>query len=140
MFERPHGTAGTFTAVRYRDEILDPIVSPFAGALRSNFILMQDNARPHAAILTMDYLSHEGIEVMDCPARLPDVNPIEHVWDYLYRQIPRHNRPPLTVQDLIQAIKLEWEALPQQTIQNLILSMPKRCRECANNCGGHTHY
>ena len=41
--------AGTLTAVRYRDEILDPIVRPIAGAIRNNFILMQENARPHTA-------------------------------------------------------------------------------------------
>ena len=51
--------AGTLTAVRYRDEILDPIVRPFAGAIGNNFILMQDNARPHTARLTMDYLYHD---------------------------------------------------------------------------------
>ena len=45
MFKRPHGTA--LTALRYLDEILDPIVRPFAGAIGNNLILMQDNARPH---------------------------------------------------------------------------------------------
>ena len=127
--------AGTLTAVCYRDEIFDPILRPFAGAIGNNFILMQDNACLHTARLTMDYLYHESIEVMDWPAWLPDLNPIEHVWDYLYRQISRRDRPPLTVHDFIQAIRLEWEILPQQTIRNLILSMPRRCRECANNRG-----
>ena len=41
--------AGTLTAVRYRDEILDPIVRPFASAIGNNFILI-------LARLTMDYL------------------------------------------------------------------------------------
>ena len=52
----------------------------------------------HTARLTMDYFYHEGIEVMDWPAWSPDLNPIEQVWDYLYRQISRRDRPPLTVQ------------------------------------------
>ena len=65
---------GTLTALRYRDEILDPIMRPFAGAIGDNFILMQDNARPHTARVCMDYLNRETIEVMDWPARSPDLN------------------------------------------------------------------
>ncbi|KAJ8348305.1 hypothetical protein SKAU_G00268940 [Synaphobranchus kaupii] len=40
---------GTLTAVRYRDEILRPIVRPYAGAVGPGFLLVQDNARPHVA-------------------------------------------------------------------------------------------
>ena len=59
---------GKLTAVRYRDEILNPIVRPFAGAIGNNFILMH-NPRLHTASLSMDYLYHQGIELMDWPAR-----------------------------------------------------------------------
>ena len=57
--------AGTLTAVHYRDDIPDPIVRPFVGAIGNNFILMQDNACLYMARLTMDYLYHEGLKVMD---------------------------------------------------------------------------
>ena len=82
MFKRPlriarHGCRDTYS-VRYQDEILDPFVRPFAGAIGNNFILMQDNARLYTVRLIMDYFYHEGIEVMDWPERLPDLNPIEH--------------------------------------------------------------
>ena len=40
---------GTLTAVRYRDEILRPIVRPYAGAVGPGFLRVQDNARPHVA-------------------------------------------------------------------------------------------
>ncbi|GFV19800.1 transposable element Tcb2 transposase [Trichonephila clavipes] len=38
-----HG--GTVTGLRYRDEILDPYVRPYAAAIGNDFILMDDNAR-----------------------------------------------------------------------------------------------
>ncbi|GFY30991.1 transposable element Tcb2 transposase [Trichonephila clavipes] len=44
-----HG--GTVTGLRYRDEILDPYVRPYAAAIGNDFILMDDNARPHRARL-----------------------------------------------------------------------------------------
>ncbi|GFW05521.1 transposable element Tcb2 transposase [Trichonephila clavipes] len=49
-----HG--GTVTGLRYRDEILDPYVRPYAAAIGNDFILMDDNARPHRARIVEEYL------------------------------------------------------------------------------------
>ena len=40
---------GSLTAIRHRDEILRPLVRPYAGAVGPGFLLMQDNAGPHVA-------------------------------------------------------------------------------------------
>ena len=53
---------GPLTVLRYRDEILDPIVKPFPGAVGDNFILMQGNVRPHTARVCIDYFNRETIE------------------------------------------------------------------------------
>ncbi|GFX51086.1 transposable element Tcb2 transposase [Trichonephila clavipes] len=45
---------GPLTARRYRDEILRPIVVPYAAAIGDDFILMDDNSRPHRANLVED--------------------------------------------------------------------------------------
>ncbi|GFX61707.1 transposable element Tcb2 transposase [Trichonephila clavipes] len=47
---------GPLTARRYRDEILRPIVVPYAAAIGDDFILMDDNSRPHRANLVEDSL------------------------------------------------------------------------------------
>lgn len=52
---------GNLTAIRYRDETLDSIVRPFAGAVGDDFISMQDNARPHKARANMEDLNQEGV-------------------------------------------------------------------------------
>ncbi|GFT31110.1 uncharacterized protein TNCV_1276611 [Trichonephila clavipes] len=69
-----HG--GTVTGLRYRDEILDPYVRPYAAAIGNDFILMDDNARPHRARIVEEYLEDHGLERMEWPARSPDLNPI----------------------------------------------------------------
>ncbi|GBM74943.1 hypothetical protein AVEN_173358-1 [Araneus ventricosus] len=38
---------GSVTAVRYRDEILHPLVLPFIAAMGTDAIFMDDNAHPH---------------------------------------------------------------------------------------------
>lgn len=131
---------GGITAVRYRNEILEPIVRPYAGAVGDDFILMQDNARPHTARVSMAFLADEGITVMNWPARSPDLNPIEHVWDMLSRRVRGRQNPPDTVQTLANALVQEWQAIPQNDIIRLIRSMPRRCRECVNARGGHISY
>ncbi|GFV01454.1 DDE_3 domain-containing protein [Trichonephila clavipes] len=72
-----HG--GTVTGLRYRDEILDPYVRPYAAAIGNDFILMDDNARPHRARIVEEYLEDHGLDRMEWPARSPDLNPIEHL-------------------------------------------------------------
>jgi hypothetical protein len=63
-----HVIAGNLSGVRYRDEILHPIVKPYAGAVGDGFILMDDNARPHRARVVTDYLENETIERMEWPS------------------------------------------------------------------------
>ncbi|KAI4884693.1 hypothetical protein NFI96_001291 [Prochilodus magdalenae] len=95
---------GSLTAIRYRDEILRPLVRPYAGAVGPGFFLMQDNARPHVAGVCKQFLQDEGIEAMDWPARSPDLNPIEHIWDIMSRSIHQCHVAPQTVQELADAL------------------------------------
>ena len=71
---------GQLNADRYVAEILEPHVIPMRTAIEDDFLLMQDNATPHAARITARILDDYGIEAMDWPARSPDPNPIENLW------------------------------------------------------------
>ncbi|GFU50499.1 transposable element Tcb2 transposase [Trichonephila clavipes] len=70
---------GPLNARRYRNEILRPIVVPYAAAIGDDFILMDDNFRPSRANLVEDFFFEEGIVRMEWPACYEDMNPIEHV-------------------------------------------------------------
>ncbi|UYV69073.1 hypothetical protein LAZ67_6002272 [Cordylochernes scorpioides] len=74
---------GTLTGQRYRDEILAAYVMPQALEMGENFLLMDDNARPHRAGVVDIFLQNHAIARMNWPARSPDLNPFDHVWDNL---------------------------------------------------------
>ncbi|GFU65037.1 transposable element Tcb2 transposase [Trichonephila clavipes] len=52
---------GPLTSRRYREEILRPIVVPYAAAIEDDFILMDNNYRPHRANLVEDFIFEEEI-------------------------------------------------------------------------------
>ncbi|PZC85713.1 hypothetical protein B5X24_HaOG215983 [Helicoverpa armigera] len=58
----------------------------FIGFIGSEeFRIIQDNARPHAALCVTIYLFEVGILKLDRPARNPAMNPVVHVWNMLKR-------------------------------------------------------
>ncbi|GFU01844.1 transposable element Tcb2 transposase [Trichonephila clavipes] len=131
---------GPLTARRYRDEILRPIEVPYTTAIGDDFILMDDNSRPHRANLVEDSLFEEGIVRMEWPACSPDMNPIEHVWDALWRRVAGRQPPPQTLQELEKALLEEWGRIPQLVINSLIDPMPQRCSTLLAVRGNHTPY
>ncbi|TWW73864.1 Transposable element [Takifugu flavidus] len=119
---------GTLTAIRYRDEILGPIVRTYAGAVGPGFFLVLDNARPHVARVCRQFLEDEGIDTIDWPPRSPVLNPIEQLWDIMFRSIRHRQVDPQTVQELSDALLQIWEEIPQDTICHLIRSMSGHCQ------------
>ena len=93
-------------------------------------VYMDGNARPQRANIVNECLQSEDITRSEWPAFLPDLNPIEHVWDML-RQRVAARQPPLTrIEELRTAWLAEWCILSQDQLDNLILSMPRRCTVC----------
>ncbi|GFT71394.1 hypothetical protein TNCV_3122071 [Trichonephila clavipes] len=98
---------------------------------------MDDNATCHRTLAVQDCLDSEGIQRLVWPARSPDLNPIENVWDALGRQVAGRNYPPTNKNTLIRALTEEWDKLPQQLLDNVVQSMVRRVECCITLHGGH---
>ena len=130
---------GNLNAQRYRDEILAPVVIPYIQA-NHNAIFQQDNARPHTARLTTQFLQANNVNVMDWPFTSPDLSPIEQIWDLLERRVRQRPAQPQTLRQLEQALRHEWQNIPVNMIRRYLRSVNRRCRAVINAAGGHTRY
>ena len=122
-------------------QILRNQTLPWAtGVFGHNFVYVQDNAPPHTARYTAAFLDQQDVEVMDWPARSPDMNPIEHVWDHMSVWIRDMDDPPSTVAELNNAVHQAWAAVRPGRVRTQVESMPRRVRALLAARGGHTGY
>ncbi|GFV28254.1 transposable element Tcb1 transposase [Trichonephila clavipes] len=91
-------------------------------------------------LLPHDCLDSKGIQRLVWPARSPDLNSIENVWDALGRQVAGRNYPPTNKNTLIRALTEEWDKLPQQLLDNVVQSMVRRVECCITLHDGHIPY
>lgn len=133
------GRGNGVTAQVYINQVLQPHVVPHIQRC-PNTILQQDNARPHTARATRLFLQQQNIPVMRWPAMSPDLNPVEHFWDQLQRDINRLRPRPATAAELQQAIVQAWRNIPQAAVNRLIHSMHRRCTAVIDAKGAHTRY
>ncbi|GFT49811.1 transposable element Tcb2 transposase [Trichonephila clavipes] len=122
------------------DVILEQHERLFRGAMGAEFLFMDDNVRPHHAKIVDECLQSEDITRMVWPAYSPDLNPKEHVWDMLCRRIAARPAPLTGLPEFRRELLDEWCNIPQDQIDNLILSLSRRCKACIASSGRHTLY
>lgn len=115
-------------------------LTSFRGAVEPCFLFMDDNAPSHRTAAVEYFLDSEDVQRMDWPVKSQDLNPIEHLWNFTGRLLPSHDQAPGMITDLKLALQSEWYCMPQQRLDNLILSVDRRCKSCIACRGEHILY
>ena len=115
-------------------------VSVSCTVLNGVTILQHDNARPHTARLTRQFLATNNVNVLDWPSMSPDLAPIEHLWNELDRRVRARLNQPNNRAQLQAALIQEWNNIPINVVRRYTRSMRNRCRAVINARGSHTRY
>nr|CAH7754938.1 unnamed protein product [Callosobruchus chinensis] len=131
---------GTMTSAYYLQNIINAVVQPLRKDIGDQFIFMDDNARLHRTRAVQQALENGNIARLEWPAMSLDMNIIEHVWNYVSRAIFNRNNPPRGTKVLIVAATEEWDNIPQEVINNLIIRIHRHVDALIRSSGGNTKY
>ncbi|GBO42020.1 hypothetical protein AVEN_38796-1 [Araneus ventricosus] len=127
--------------------ILDDQVLPFSQHLNDVYALVtpifqDDNSTVHRAGSMCDWFDEHSHTLLhlDWPAKSPDLNPIENLWDMLKRRVKRRNQHPRNLVDLRDQILSEWLKLDATYLQNLVDSLPNRIQAVIKSRVGITRH
>ena len=129
---------GNLNAQGNINQILQPEAVPFFQR-HGPAILMHDNARPHVARICRQFLNRNDVNVLPWPALSPDMDPMEHIWDYLGRKV-RARGNVHNLRDLDNALIQELNNISNVDIRRYVRSMRGRLSACINSWGCHTRY
>ncbi len=118
--------------------ILKEKMLPSLRALGRRALFQHDNDPKHTSKATVGFLKKNRVKVIQWPSMSPDLNPIEHLWGILKRQVEHHS--PSSIQSLKEVILEEWKKIDLAKCRQLVHSMPRRLGAVIKNHGGHTKY
>ncbi|GFU99118.1 transposable element Tcb1 transposase [Trichonephila clavipes] len=75
------------------------------------------------------------IELLPWPARSPDLSPIENTWSMVSKRLTQIAPLNASPDQIWQHVEAAWSAVPQEHIQNLFESMPRRVTAVISNNG-----
>lgn len=128
---------GVVTGDRYFDEIICGsgfLEKADAHYGFNNWVLQQDNARPHIKKTTIEAMENLDIHILQgWPPYSPDLNIIETVWAIMKRRIQLQR--PKSI-DQLKKICLEvWDGISLEIIHGLVAEMPNRLISVIRNNG-----
>jgi len=101
--------------------------------------IFQQNAKIHTSRSTKEWLERKKNRLLPWPSKSPDLNPIENLWGIVSRRVYGHEKQYATKTELAAAIHNEWNSLPLELLQKLIVSMKNRIFYVIRANGGNSN-
>ena len=107
---------------------------------RNNWLLVDENARPHRACVVDAYFHEQGVIHVDWAPYCPDMNSIELIWDEIGRGLEELDPQAVNLTQLGVVVQNLWQQIPLERVQTLVSSMSRRVRALVDARGSSTRY
>ena len=129
----------TVNANRYcqtLDKLKEAVRRKRPGRLTSGVLLQHDNATPHTANATQDWIRRFGWEVLPHPPHSPDLAPSDY---HLFGPMKRHlsGQRFTDDDDLVEAVKDWLKSLDEKFFREGIFSLIQRWNKCVQRDGDY---
>ena len=100
-----------------------------------NFIILHDNARPHAARLTSEAIAKMGWEVLPHPSYSPDLAPFDyHLFGFVKDQLRGQHE---TTEAIQKAVRQCLRMAGTEFYRRGIFKLPERWEKCVQRSGDY---
>lgn len=130
----------TMNSDRYVDMLGESLLPEAPLITSGDYIFQQDNASIHVSTSAKLWFEANSVNLLDWPARSPDLNPIENLWGLLAREVYKNGTQYHCTQDLVVAIEDAWEKISVDTLKDLSGSMTSRLIQVIEKKGSFLDY
>ena len=121
-----------------RDELMSTI--SFYKLDTANLYFQADNDPKHSSNLAQSTLKELKLRVMKWPAQSPDLNPMEHYWQFVERRLKEFKEVVATKDDLWKRVESIVNETNKFLCKKLIATMPERVIDVIRAKGGYTRW
>lgn len=106
--------------------------------LGEDSIFQQDNDPKHTSSYVADYFIKKDINLLDWPSQSPDLNPIEHLWDYIKCEVRK--KKPKNLKELKKYVIEIWNSIDSEVCKKIVRTINDRVSEVLKSKGGPIPY
>ena len=130
---------GNTTGESYREVLENNLLKSVEKlGMSHDWIFQHDNDPKHRAAIVANWLNRNGLERLHWLSFSPDLNPIEHLWDEVERQLKK--KQPKSQNELKESLIEVWHRIELPTLKKLVDSVGNRLNKVIQTNGYPTRY